>query len=102
VARADVTVKKILRTCRYFYDLKLNELSHYKAKRNRTRSKFLVYTDFYVDKDFDKDILRLFGFTKFESVSEHLAALIQPKCLLTELETIKADIELLQSEKQTS
>ena len=75
VARADVTVKKILRTSRYFFDLKLDEESHYKSKRNKTRSRFLVYTDYIVEKDFDKEITKLFG-TKIESISNHLAALI--------------------------
>jgi hypothetical protein len=89
VARADVTVKKILRTSRYFYDLKLDSELHYKSKRNKTRQRFLVYTDFLVEKYFDKDIMKLFGFTKFETISNNLAALIQPKCLQNELINLK-------------
>lgn len=37
LARADVTVKKILRTSRYFYDSKLDKELHYKSKRNKSR-----------------------------------------------------------------
>ena len=35
-----------------------------------------MYTDFLVDKYFDKDIMKLFGFSKCESISNNLAALI--------------------------
>lgn len=99
VARADVTVKKILRTGRYFYDLKLDGELHYKAKRNKAKQRFLTYTDFLVEKYFDKEIMKLFGFTKFETISNHLAALIQPKCLQNEMSSIKGDIDLLRTQK---
>lgn len=55
----------------------------------------MVYTDFIVDKYFDKDLMRLFGFQKFELVSNKLAALIQPKCLINEIEKVKVDIARL-------
>lgn len=100
MARADVTVKKILRTSRYFYDLKLDSELHYKQKRNKSKQRFLMYSDFLVEKYFDKDIMRLFGFTRFETISNNLAALIQPKCLQNELNNLKLDIALLKKEKE--
>jgi hypothetical protein len=51
-----------------------------------------------VEKYFDKEMMKLFGFTKYETISNHLAALIQPKCLQNELVTIKGDIDLLRKE----
>lgn len=59
----------------------------------------MVYTDFLVEKYFDKEIIHLFGFNGFESISNKLAALIQPKCLLNEIESVKNDIELLRKEQ---
>jgi hypothetical protein len=67
----------------------------YKNKRNKKTQSFMVYTDFIVDKYFDKDLMRLFGFQKFELVSNKLAALIQPKCLINEIEKVKVDIARL-------
>lgn len=101
VARADVTVKKILRVSRYFYDLWLDRETHYKGKRYKHRSRFLLYTDYLVDKHIDKEILKLFGFSDTErhKISNFLAALIQPKCLLNELTTLSQDIGLLRREQ---
>ena len=57
-------VKKILRACRYFYD-KLPEVGNmkYKRKRNKKNLRFLKYTDYIVEKFFNKNILKMFGFT---------------------------------------
>jgi hypothetical protein len=60
-ARADVTIKKILRCGRYFYDLKFDREVKYKAKRNKNKQRFLVLTDYFVEKFFDKDMRNLFG-----------------------------------------
>ena len=70
----------------------------YKNKRNKKGQSFMVYTDFIVEKYFDRDIMRLFGFNKFELVSNKLAALIQPKCLINEIEKVKLDINRLRLE----
>lgn len=98
-ARADVTVKKILRTQRYFYDQQLDNEVKYKQKRNKRSQSFVALTDYLVDKYFDKEIIKLFGFQSCESISNKLAALIQPKCLLNELEHVMSDITLLRKEK---
>lgn len=94
VPRSDVIVKKLLRACRYFYDLKLDEETRFKRHRSKTRSQFLVYTDNFVDKTFDTSVIKLFGFTKPE-ISNFLAALIQPKCLLKEFTNLKEEMRLL-------
>jgi hypothetical protein len=88
-ARADVIVKKILRSCRYFYD-KLPEVGNmkYKGKRNKKNLRFLKYTDYLVDQFFNKQLLHLFGFTNLQSISNHLAAFIHPKCLISEINDI--------------
>lgn len=82
-------VKKILRTARYFYDQKLDNEVGYKSKRKKFKVRFLHYTDLLVDKYFSKEMMKLYGFTKIESISNMLAALIHPKSLKTEISKIK-------------
>jgi len=62
---------------------------------------FLLYTDYLVEKEFDSDFLKLFGFNErgMNSISNHLAAIIQPKCLLNELEHLKQDITVFRKEQ---
>ena len=87
-----------MRTSRYFYDLKLDGELHYKQKRNKMGQRFLIFTDFLVGKYFDKEMMRLFNVDKLENISNCLAALIQPKCLLAEFKNIQKDINLLRKE----
>ena len=94
-ARADVIVKKILRTVRNFFDKKLDRMVQYKAKRNKNSLCFYEYTDYMVKESFEKEMMKLFGFTSYESISNCLAALIQPKSLKSKIEQIMTDIELL-------
>lgn len=94
-SRADVTVKKILRMARNFYDQKLEHEVMYKNKRNKANPSFLVYTDFLVEKCFDKELLKLLNLQTFEEVSNKLAALIQPKRLINEIENARKDINIL-------
>jgi len=68
---------------------------HFKQKRNKSRQRFLDYIDFLVDEYFDKDMMHLFGIHSIESLSNSLAAFIQPKCLATELKAVRKDIGLL-------
>ena len=49
---------------RYFYDLKLDEVTGFKRRRNKNRSFFLAYTDCLVDELFDAELLQIFGFSK--------------------------------------
>lgn len=46
---------------RNFYDQKLEHEVMYKNKRKQPNHTFLVYTDFLVEKCFDKDLLKLFN-----------------------------------------
>ena len=39
---------------------------HFKQKRNKSRQRFLDYTDFLVDEYFDKDMLKLFGINSID------------------------------------
>jgi len=59
----------------------------------------LNYTDYLVDKYFSKDLMKLYGFTKLEPISNMLAALVQPKSLKTEIGKIKTDILLYRAER---
>lgn len=74
--RADVTVKKILRMMKHFFDLSINNLFNYKAKRSgKSLQLFLKYTDDFVKKNIRNEFFELFKVSQ-DSLSEHLAALI--------------------------
>jgi len=93
--RADVTVKKILRMMKHFYDLSINSIFNYKQKRSgKSVQQFLKYTDDFAKKNMRSDYFKLFGVTQ-DSISEHLAALVQPRSFLVEIENHKNDIDKL-------
>jgi len=93
--RADVTVKKLLRMMKQFYDQKMDKLFSFKSKRFRKNQElFLKFTDNFVKKFIRNDFLKLLNINLYV-MSEHLAALIQPRSFLVEMETRKKDINLL-------
>lgn len=80
----------------------LDNYSHYKGKRNKNKMRFMTYTDYIVNKTFNKDLMKLYGFTKFDSISNKLAALVRPKCLYFEIDHVMADIILFRNERDRS
>jgi len=60
--RADVTVKKLLRMMKQFYDLSIDTLFSFKSKRFRKNQElFLKCTDNFVKKYIRNDFLKLFN-----------------------------------------
>jgi hypothetical protein len=92
--RKDVIVKKLLRMMKHYYDLCIDAVYKYKSKRSRkNKDLFLKFTDDFVKKNVRTKFLRIFKISQ-ECMSEHLAALVQPRSFLIEISDRKKDIEL--------
>ena len=93
-SRKDVIVKKLLRMMKQFYDLSIDAVYKYKSKKSRkNKDLFLKFTDDFVKKNIRSKFLRIFKITQ-ECMSEHLAALVQPRLFLIEIDNRKKDIDL--------
>ena len=95
--RSDVVTKKVLRAARHFFDMKIEENVKFKKRKGKAMTSFLTYTDTIVDEFFNPVHLRLLGVASPSSLSNYLAAFVQPKCLLRELDSISKDIKLLRT-----
>ena len=89
-----------MRAARFFYDTKLKQKVNYNSRKNKGKHRFLTFTDYFVREHFDKDMLKLFGITKLDSLSNKLAAVIMPSCLKREIESIQKDIKIFRNEKE--
>ena len=77
--RSDIQIKKLLRACKKYYDLRLDHMTDFRKDFRRQRKKsFLDHVDYMVHKDFGPIL-------NASSVVNHLAALIQPKFFRQEL-----------------
>lgn len=86
VVRSDVTMKKILRCMVCYFDSKIDNEYKYKAmKRTKKEFSFISCCDMLVVHKFDQDLIKLMGLQN-SAIANSLAALIQPKILVKEID----------------